>query len=153
MKPIISAITFALLFALALSACSQSNPSDKDTEAVNIRTGVKPIADAQVAVIETENFGEIVIELYPNVAPQMVERFKKLVHEGFYDGTTFHRINADSALIQGGDPLSRDNDPANDGTGDSPYPNVPAEFSDLTCERGSVGRRGEKRGRLSEAMA
>ncbi len=123
--------------------------------AVNIRTGVKPIADAQVAVIETENFGEIVIELYPNVAPQMVERFKKLVHEGFYDGTTFHRINADSALIQGGDPLSRDNDPANDGTGDSPYPNVPAEFSDLPFERGSVGAARREAGGpgISEAMA
>jgi cyclophilin family peptidyl-prolyl cis-trans isomerase len=100
---------------------------------------VKPIADAEVAVIETEKYGEIVVELYPNVAPLMVERFKKLVHEGFYDGTTFHRINEESALIQGGDPLSRDNDPANDGSGDSPYPNVPAEFSDLPFDRGSLG--------------
>jgi cyclophilin family peptidyl-prolyl cis-trans isomerase len=90
-------------------------------------------------VIETEKYGEIVVELYPNVAPLMVERFKKLVHEGFYDGTTFHRINEESALIQGGDPLSRDNDPANDGSGDSPYPNVPAEFSDLPFDRGSLG--------------
>ena len=149
------AFTLALVFALTLSACSQSNPSNTDNDAVNIRTGVKPIADAQVAVIETENFGEIVIELYPNVAPQMVERFKKLVHEGFYDGTTFHRINADSALIQGGDPLSRDNDPANDGTGDSPYPNVPAEFSDLPFERGSVGAARREAGGpgISEAMA
>ena len=155
MKPRIDASTFALVFALTLSACSQSNPSETDNEAVNIRTGVKPIADAQVAVIETENFGEIVIELFPNVAPQMVERFKKLVHEGFYDGTTFHRINADSALIQGGDPLSRDNDPANDGTGDSPYPNVPAEFSDLPFERGSVGAARREAGGpgISEAMA
>ena len=139
MKSAFTPITLAVVFALTLSACGGTNPSETDNDAVDIRTGVKPIADAQVAVIETENFGEIVIELYPNVAPQMVERFKKLVHEGFYDGTTFHRINEDSALIQGGDPLSRDNDPANDGNGDSPYPNVPAEFSDLPFERGSVG--------------
>ncbi len=129
----------AAVLALAFCGCGQPNPSEADNDTVDIKTGVKPIADAKVAVIETENFGEIVIELYPNVAPQMVERFKKLVHEGFYDGTTFHRVNADSALIQGGDPLSRDNDPRNDGTGDSPYPNVPAEFSDLPFERGSVG--------------
>lgn len=129
----------AVVLALSLGACGRLSPSATDNEAVEIKTGVQPLADAQVAVIETENFGEIVIELYPNIAPQMVERFKKLVHEGFYDGTTFHRVNADSALIQGGDPLSRDNDPTNDGTGDSPYPNVPAEFSDVPFERGSVG--------------
>ena len=134
-----TAIICSFVLVLTLSGCNHSRPAATDEEIVNVKTGVKPIADAKVAVIETENFGEIVIELYPNVAPQMVERFKKLVHEGFYDGTTFHRINADSALIQGGDPLSRDNDPQNDGTGDSPYPNVPGEFSDLPFERGSVG--------------
>ena len=131
--------TFVLIILmLTLSGCSRQNVSDDD-DIVNVKTGVKPIADAQVAVVETENYGEIVIELYPNVAPLMVERFKKLVHEGFYDGTTFHRINAESALLQGGDPLSRDNDPENDGNGDSPYPNVPGEFSDVPFERGSVG--------------
>ena len=131
--------TFVLIMLmLTVSGCSRQNVSDDD-DIVNVKTGVKPIADAQVAVVETENYGEIVIELYPNVAPLMVERFKKLVHEGFYDGTTFHRINAQSALLQGGDPLSRDNDPENDGHGDSPYPDVPGEFSDVPFDRGSVG--------------
>lgn len=130
-----------VVLSILLLACSQQDSADgnKPAEDENVKSGVKPIADAQVAVIETENYGEIVIELYPNVAPQMVERFKKLVHEGFYDGTTFHRINAMSALIQGGDPLSRDNNPDNDGFGDSPYPNVPGEFSDVPFEPGSVG--------------
>jgi cyclophilin family peptidyl-prolyl cis-trans isomerase len=101
------------------------------------------LPDEQVAVIETD-FGNIVIELYSNVAPQMVERFRKLIQEGFYDGTTFHRINAASGLIQGGDPLSKDNNPENDGTGNSPYPDVPGEFSDIPFDRGTVGaaRRG-----------
>ena len=139
--------TFVLMMLmLTLSGCSTQDVSDEET--VNVKTGVKPIADAQVAVVETENYGEIVIELYPNVAPLMVERFKKLVHEGFYDGTTFHRINAESALLQGGDPLSRDNDPENDGHGDSPYPDVPGEFSDVPFDRGTVGAaRREDRGR------
>ena len=128
-----------LTIACAVLACNKSGAPIANDEEPNIRAGAKPIADAQVAVIETENFGEIVIELYPNLAPLMVERFKKLVHEGFYDGTKFHRIDADSALIQAGDPLSRDNDPNNDGLGDSPYPNVPSEFSDVPFERGSVG--------------
>lgn len=132
------------------TACSKkpvnevNNESEEAPVKASVRRGVTPVADQQVAVIETENYGDIVIELYPNVAPQMVARFKKLIGEGFYDGTTFHRINAEAGLIQGGDPLSKDSNPNNDGTGDSPYPNVPAEFSDLRFERGTVGaaRRG-----------
>jgi cyclophilin family peptidyl-prolyl cis-trans isomerase len=83
-----------------------------------------------------------VIELYSNIAPQMVARFKQLASEGFYNGTTFHRISPQ--LIQGGDPLSKDDNPNNDGMGNSPYPNVPGEFSDIPYERGVVGaaRRG-----------
>jgi cyclophilin family peptidyl-prolyl cis-trans isomerase len=125
-----------------------------------MKRGIKPLPDEQVAVIETSDYGNIVIELYPNIAPQMVERFRKLIQEGFYDGTTFHRINAASGLIQGGDPLSKDNDPENDGTGDSPYPNVPGEFSDVPFERGTVGaaRRGASpafagRAAVTEAQA
>ena len=47
-------------------------------------------------------------------------------------------------MIQGGDPLSKDDDPANDGSGESPYGNVPGEFSDLPFDVGTVGaaRRG-----------
>jgi cyclophilin family peptidyl-prolyl cis-trans isomerase len=135
----------ALLPAFMLSGCNSKETAVRDfgngaapAPSSNVKKGIKPIADEQVAVIQTD-FGDIVIELYPNVAPQMVERFKKLIQEGFYDGTTFHRINARAGLIQGGDPLSKDNDPENDGTGDSPYPNVPGEFSDIPFDRGTVG--------------
>jgi cyclophilin family peptidyl-prolyl cis-trans isomerase len=136
-------IAVALLF---LCGCSKSktavkdfdNPGDSVTVS-DVKKGIKPQPDEQVAVIETADYGKIVIELYPNIAPQMVERFKKLIQEGFYNGTTFHRINAASGLIQGGDPLSKDNDPENDGSGDSPYSNVPGEFSDIPYDRGTVG--------------
>ena len=116
-----------------------------------VKKGVKPEPDAEVAVIETANYGQIVIELYPNVAPGMVARFKQLIREGFYNGTTFHRINPDAGLIQGGDPLSKDNDPTNDGAGDSPYPNVTAEFSDLLYERGTVGAARRSEGNMTDA--
>lgn len=94
--------------------------------------------DAQVAVLETD-YGKIVIELYPKLAPQMVERFKKLIKEGFYNRTSFHRTSPALGIIQGGDPNSKDTDPNNDGFGSSRYPNLPAEFSNVPYERGTVG--------------
>ncbi len=50
-----------------------------------------------------ENGGEFTIELYPEYAPKTVENFLKLVKEGFYDGTPFHRV-VDDFMAQGGDP-------------------------------------------------
>lgn len=132
---------FCLALALSALGCGQasnSNAGSGDGGEANIKTGVKPEADAQAAVIETD-FGRIVIELYPNVAPQMVARFKKLAGEGFYNGTAIHRIDPELGIIQGGDPNSKDANPANDGMGSSPEPNLPAEFSDLPYERGTVG--------------
>lgn len=127
-----------MLAAAALTACGgAANTSNKTAE---IKKGVQPVADTEIAVIELENsaaYGTIKIELYSNIAPKMVERFKELAKEGVYDGTTFHRINPQ--VIQGGDPLSKDSDPTNDGTGKSSKPNVPAEFSDLLYDTGIVG--------------
>ena len=135
------------LLILSLSACNQTNSNTtttknsdaKGTTGGNVKTAVKPAPDAQVAVIETNDYGRIVVELYPNIAPQMVERFKKLINEKFYDGTTVHRIDPSLGIIQGGDPLSKKGNSAAWGTGSSPYPNVPAEFSDIPYERGTLG--------------
>jgi peptidylprolyl isomerase len=82
-------------------------------------------------------YGTIKLELYSNIAPKMVARFKELAREGVYNGTTFHRINP--SVIQGGDPLSKDSDPRNDGTGKSDKPNVQAEFSDIPYDTGILG--------------
>ncbi|HEV8700748.1 MAG TPA: peptidylprolyl isomerase [Candidatus Polarisedimenticolia bacterium] len=86
----------------------------------------KPAAKKEVAVIKT-NMGTIVFEFLPDVAPKMVDNFKDLAKTGFYDGTTFHRV-INGFMIQGGDPLSKDNDPSNDGRGDGPR-KMPAEFT------------------------
>ena len=138
-------IALALL-TISFSACSDKNSgtTSKDANAnaakdSNVKTAVKPQPDAEVAVIETADYGRIVIELYPNVAPKMVERFKKLINDHFYDGTAVHRVDASLGIIQGGDPLTKGNNTAVYGTGNSPYPNVPAEFSDIPYERGTLG--------------
>lgn len=122
----------------------QSNGNDNASGAdANAKRSVKPEPDSQAVVLEVESsgfsYGKIVIELYPNVAPKMVERFKKLVQEGFYNGTAFHRVSVSTGVVQGGDPNSKDDDPSNDGMGGSPYDDVPAEFSDIPYDRGIVG--------------
>lgn len=133
-------VACAALSLLALScggAGMDANDLDAKTDA-NVKKGVKPEPDAEAAVLET-TFGRVVIELYPNLAPRMVERFKTLAKEGFYNGTAFHRVNPQAGVVQGGDPNSKDDNPANDGMGGSPLPDVPAEFSDIPYERGIVG--------------
>jgi cyclophilin family peptidyl-prolyl cis-trans isomerase len=139
-------VALTAVFLLSGSSCrnnsNNANVADSDPSAqAPVTRGVVPQPDAQVAVIETENpaYGKIVIELYPNIAPKMVARFKELISQGFYNGVTFHRINPDLGIIQGGDPLSKDAIPGNDGTGDSTLPNVPGEFSDIPYEAGTVG--------------
>ena len=53
--------------------------------------------------IEVENMGNIVVELFPEVAPLTVENFLKLVDKDFYKGIIFHRV-IKGFMIQGGDP-------------------------------------------------
>ncbi|MGI8812318.1 MAG: peptidylprolyl isomerase [Pyrinomonadaceae bacterium] len=138
MKSIFSFLIFTLmLFTLA---CSGGRTSNSKSGGPEVKKGVAPVADPDVAVIEMENsaaYGTITVELYSNIAPKMVARFKELANEGVYNGTSFHRINP--SVIQGGDPLSKDDDPTNDGTGHSDKPNVEAEFSDIPYDTGIVG--------------
>jgi peptidyl-prolyl cis-trans isomerase B (cyclophilin B) len=93
-----------------------------------------PIVTNEVAVIET-SFGEMVLEFWPDVAPKTVENFKKLAKSGFYDGTAFHRIIKDF-MIQGGDPLSKTDDPMV-GTGGPGY-SIKAEFNNRKHVRGVI---------------
>jgi peptidyl-prolyl cis-trans isomerase B (cyclophilin B) len=60
--------------------------------------------------------GEILVALFPDLAPHHVAAFRHLAATGFYDGTTFHRI-VPGFVIQAGDPNSKDKDPRNDGQG------------------------------------
>lgn len=117
----------------------KNEASTKTTSAPAIKEGVAPVADPEVAVIEMEEpaYGKFTMELYSNIAPEMVKRFKELAKEGFYNGIAFHRIN--NAVVQGGDPLSKDANSKLVGTGNSSKPNVVAEFSDIPYDSGIVG--------------
>ena len=131
-------ITFVCIAVLLFGSCGESDPSTSN--ASDIKKNVKPVADNEVAILEMDNssaFGQVTIELYSNLAPLMVARFKELAREGVYNGVTFHRIN--QSVIQTGDPLSKDDDPANDGQGESDKPDVAAEFSDVPYDAGIVG--------------
>ncbi|MFD0987465.1 peptidylprolyl isomerase [Methyloligella solikamskensis] len=75
--------------------------------------------------------GRVTILLRPDLAPNHVERIKKLTREGFYDGIVFHRV-LDGFMAQTGDPTGT-------GMGGSDYPDVAAEFSNEPFVRGTVG--------------
>ena len=70
--------------------------------------------------ITMEDGGEIVLELYPDKAPNTVNNFISLASSGFYDGLTFHRVIS-GFMIQGGDPTGT-------GTGGPGY-TIKGEFS------------------------
>ncbi len=91
-------------------------------------TTTTPTSSKQTATISTQ-FGDIVIQLKPEIAPKTVENFVKLADSKFYDGTLFHRIIS-TFVIQGGDPNTKDQPPGTWGTGGPGY-SIDAEISSL----------------------
>ena len=86
--------------------------------------------------------GNVLIELYPDIAPNHVKRFKLLASEKKYDGVVFHRVidgfMAQTGDVRYGNSNSESYDLNKAGTGDSEYPNLKAEFSDTPHERGTL---------------
>ena len=101
-----------------------------------------PVEDGEIAIIET-NFGTIKFKFFTKEAPNHCANFKKLANSGFYDWTTFHRV-IPGFMIQSGDIYSKNDNPADDGTGTPGYM-VNAEFSKIPHKRGivSMARRGD----------
>jgi peptidyl-prolyl cis-trans isomerase B (cyclophilin B) len=89
---------------------------------------------SEVAILTT-SAGEMILEFWPDVAPGHVKNFKELAKKGFYDGTAFHRVIKDF-MIQGGDPLTKDDSKQRAwGTG-GPGHQIKAEFNDKPHTRG-----------------
>ena len=80
--------------------------------------------------------GEIVLRFFSDVAPGHVDNFVKLSKDGFYNGTTFHRV-IPGFMIQGGDPNSKNADRSSHGMG-GPGHKVKAEFNSTPHKRGIV---------------
>ena len=91
-------------------------------------------------VVAGEASGTIVIDLFEEVAPLHVARIITLANEGAYDNVVFHRV-IDGFMAQTGDVEfgKSGGDGARAGQGGSDLPDLPAEFSDLSFERGVVG--------------
>lgn len=100
------ALCFALLLTFAASA---------------------PASDLENTLYMDLDYGRVVIEMRPDLAPNHVARIKELVRQGFYDGLTFHRV-IDGFMVQGGCPRG-------DGTGGSGV-DLKAEFSTASHVRG-----------------
>ena len=128
-------ITTFLAISIFIAGCGSKQKSKES------------IMDKDNAVISTK-FGDIVLEFFDDIAPKHVESFKLHAQNGYYNGTTFHRV-IPGFMIQGGDPLTKSDDRSRHGTGgnaakyfgigtesDESTWDLPAEFSPTPHERG-----------------
>lgn len=136
---ILTVLSSVAIFGLSCNK-SQNTANANRFAPQQVKRGVAPEADTEVALIEMEDpaYGTIKIELYPNIAPKAVERFKELAKEGYYEGIIFHRVN-DSVIQAGNADTKPGATPSAGREGDSGKPNVPAEFSDIQYDTGIVG--------------
>lgn len=110
-----------VLLALAmLAGCAQGQSGEKKESMVE--------KNRPRVIMETD-MGKIVLELFPDVAPNHVKNFLDLANKGFYDGLTFHRV-IKGFVIQGGDPNG-------DGSGNAGH-TVAAEFSKVKHMPGTL---------------
>lgn len=127
MKKILS-IILIMFSVFILTGCS-SNKTEIKEDLLGINYEVEQNettlsqyeTDNPVVAMYIENYGSVIIELYPEIAPNTVNNFISLVKEGFYDNNTFHRL-VPGFVLQGGDPTGT-------GTGGPNY-SIKGEFSE-----------------------
>ena len=100
------------------------------------------IKDPENTVLIELKDGTVTVELLPDVAPRHVERMKALARAGAYDNVAFHRV-IEGFMAQTGDVANGNMEKGFNlgraGTGGSEHPDLPAEFSKLPHERGTIG--------------
>lgn len=103
--------------------------SDIEKAENKISSLLDSIKDPENTIVMELRSGPVLIRLRPDKAPKHAKRIKELVHDGFYDGLTFHRV-IDGYFAQGGDPKG-------DGTGGTGR-TIPFEVNDMKHVRGAV---------------
>ena len=119
-----------------MTGCAQQSPAPTNAPAPSTNSvAATPAANTNEVGVITTSMGVMVVEFYPDVAPNHVANFKKLAKSGFYDGTCFHRV-IKGFMIQGGDPNTK-NDANKDSWGQGgPGYTVNAEFNSKHHARG-----------------
>jgi peptidyl-prolyl cis-trans isomerase B (cyclophilin B) len=121
------ALLAAFVALIPAVAQQPTAPAGKDAPTTDTSKGGRKVK--QTAIITMEKGGEIAIEFFPDDAPKTVENFVTLAKKGFYDGTTFHRVEP-GFVVQGGDPKGN-------GTGGPGY-TIKDEFNKQKHVRGVV---------------
>jgi cyclophilin family peptidyl-prolyl cis-trans isomerase len=130
-------VLVVIAVALWMNRSGSSAPSAANAAAPTV-TGLQYDAEPPMtidvnkqyfATVKMAKGGEFVIQLYPDKAPRTVNSFVFLAREGYFNGTTFHRV-LEGFMAQGGDPT---------GTGmGGPGYQFPNEDSDLTFDKAGV---------------
>ncbi len=93
----------------------------------------------EIMIMELKD-GVVELELYSDIAPNHVERFKDLAKKGLYNGVVFHRViegfMAQTGDVKFGNSNSKDFNLSLAGTGGSNMPDLKSEFSDIPHDRG-----------------
>jgi peptidylprolyl isomerase len=108
---IIIVIVVLIVLGTVLAKGEKSSTVAKDDGKNIINTNINETQIMQQATLHT-NKGDITIEFFETQAPNTVANFTKLAGSGFYDGVKFHRV-IKGFMIQGGDPLTKDDSNAN----------------------------------------
>lgn len=100
------------------------------------------IKDPENTLLVELKDGTVTIELLPDIAPKHCDRIKELARAGAYDNVVFHRV-IEGFMAQTGDVANgnaeKDFDLRRAGTGGSQLPDLPAEFSKIPHDRGTIG--------------
>lgn len=128
---------FASILLFAFAAIARADDAQTNAPAAPApapATNTPPAEVKEVGVIKTSE-GTMIVEFYPDVAPNHVANFKKLARAGFYDGTAFHRV-IKGFMIQGGDPNTKDESKKDTWGMGGPGYSVKAEFNHKHHARG-----------------
>ena len=103
MKKIIALLLVLVISVFTFASCQEETPKfeDLDLTEADVANFEETTKRTDYVLIKVKDQGDILVRLFPEVAPETVENFKELVADEFYDGLIFHRVIKDF-MIQGG---------------------------------------------------